>query len=331
MSKIAPVGSVKLDTVLSAELNQCVPEEVLQVTDTIRARHADVVNAVLFYGSCVRRKNISNAVLDFYVLISSYRPFYQENKNPLLLRWLNAALPPNVFYIEVSNGLEVIRAKYAVITTADFEFGTTDRALSPLIWARFSQPTRLTFCRDRGERERVVAALAQAASTFVSVLLPIAASVRRGGEVRNSELWGIGFRETYRTEFRPERPKSIGELFDTLPSRYENIATLVLRQLATEGLPVKEVGKGVWQLLIRPPARLRLRIFWIVQKFIAKSIYILRLLKTAITFKDWLPYVAWKLGRHAGVSIQLNERQVRHPFIWAWPILWRVLRQRLLR
>jgi hypothetical protein len=55
------------------------------------------------------------------------------------------------------------------------------------------------------------------------------------------------------------------------------------------------------------------------------------LLKSAATFGDWLPYVLWKLERHGGTRIELTDRQRRHPLIWGWPVLWRVLRRRDLR
>ena len=48
---------------------------------------------------------------------------------------------------------------------------------------------------------------------------------------------------------------------------------------------------------------------------------LLRLLKTAYTFGDWVPYVLWKLERHTGRTIELSPRQRRHPLIFGWPII----------
>ncbi len=44
-----------------------------------------------------------------------------------------------------------------------------------------------------------------------------------------------------------------------------------------------------------------------------------------------MPYALWKLERHTGTHIEYSERQRRHPFIWGWPLVFRVLRNRDLR
>ena len=67
---------------------------------------------MLFYGSCLREKQLDGLMLDFYLIVSDYRAAYDK-------RWLAAAnrlIPPNVFYFE-HDGLA---AKYAVLSEADF-------------------------------------------------------------------------------------------------------------------------------------------------------------------------------------------------------------------
>jgi hypothetical protein len=63
----------------------------------------------------------------------------------------------------------------------------------------------------------------------------------------------------------------------------------------------------------------------------AKLVGVAQLLKSAVTFGDWLPYALWKLERHTGTRLEPTERQRRHPFVFAWPLLFRVLRRRELR
>jgi hypothetical protein len=70
---------------------------------------------------------------------------------------------------------------------------------------------------------------------------------------------------------------------------------------------------------------------WRLRKPWRKAVYLIGLLKSAATFGDWLPYVLWKLERHAGTPIALSDRQRRHPLIWGWPVFLRVLRRRVLR
>ena len=82
--------------ILGQELSQPTSEAARDVTDEICRRHGPAVTAVLFYGSCLRQ-HTSEGVLDFYVLVDSYRAVFASR----VLAVLNAVLPPNVFYLEV--------------------------------------------------------------------------------------------------------------------------------------------------------------------------------------------------------------------------------------
>ena len=107
-----------LDELIESELFQpAAPPEKLLTAEILR-RHGSAVAAVLFYGSCLRRRT-SDGVLDFYVVVDSYRAAYRSR----LLAWANAALPPNVFYLEVESEFGTLRSKYAVISMRDFESG----------------------------------------------------------------------------------------------------------------------------------------------------------------------------------------------------------------
>ena len=64
---------------------------------------------------------------------------------------------------------------------------------------------------------------------------------------------------------------------------------------------------------------------------VAKALACLGLVKTAATFGDWVPYVLWKLERQSGVQIEVSEAQRRHPLLFGWPVLIRLLRLRVLR
>ena len=77
--------------------------------------------------------------------------------------------------------------------------------------------------------------------------------------------------------------------------------------------------------------RRRLRWDWKVRRALAKGRYALWLLKSGLTFDDWLPYVAWKISRHAGLAWRPTDRQRRHPFLLGGPALLRLLVRRHLR
>ena len=324
ISAATPSHSALTD-LLAEELTRSAPEAARQVAEEIRQRHAASVDAVLFYGSCLRTGITADRVLDFYVLVRSYRATYAYR----WLRALNAALPPNVFYIEVGRGPDVLRAKYAVISTEDFVRAAGTRALAPIVWARFCQPARLVHGRDAAVREAVVQAMRQAVLTFVGCAVPLLDDV--GRPFRPADLWQTGFRETYRTEWRAEQPDAVRALYAADPERYDRVARLGLRELAARGDFTFREEAGRWMVDVSPRVRAAARGRWRRRVVLAKTLYALRLLKTALTFDDWLPYVVWKLGRHSGIRVELTEHQRRWPLVWGWPVLVRLLRRRVLR
>ncbi len=318
---------VPLTELFFKELTQPFPEEADIIAAEIQRRYGKAVDGVLFYGSCLRTQQMTDAVLDFYVLVRSYRVAYEKP----ILRWLNAFLPPNVFYLEIAHGLRTLRAKYAVISTKDFEQATTPHAVPAIIWARFCQPARLVYARDSVIQERVAQATGQSALTFIRRAVLFFASPDGNLPIPSADLWHTGFQETYRTEFRTERPETIRALYKASPERYDQITQVGLQRLEQQRVFDLQEQGGQWTLSMPLLQRWRRRRGWTVRRSLAKVLYALRLLKTALTFGDWLPYALWKLGRHTGVWVELSERQRRYPLICGWPVLFKLLRQRALR
>ncbi|HVH38329.1 MAG TPA: hypothetical protein VM757_07065, partial [Sphingomicrobium sp.] len=98
---------LSLKELVEQELDLPVDPRVHAMAEAIARKHGPASRAVLFYGSCLRQKQLDGLMLDFYLIVSSYREAYGS-------RWLAAAnrvIPPNVFYFE-HHGLA---AKYAVL------------------------------------------------------------------------------------------------------------------------------------------------------------------------------------------------------------------------
>jgi len=62
-----------------------------------------------------------------------------------------------------------------------------------------------------------------------------------------------------------------------------------------------------------------------------KLLSVLRLFKAAFTFNEPLEYLLWKIERHTGLYIEPSQRQLKHPLIFAWPLLWKLRRQGAFR
>jgi hypothetical protein len=263
-------------------------------------------------------------VLDFYALVDSYRTAYASRA----LALANSLLPPNVFYLEADTGAERLRAKYAVVSQADFARGARGQGLRTGIWARFCQPALAAWVRDARAQAALVDAVVDAHLTAVRRALP---RLPAGEWLPWEAFWQRVFHETYAGEMRPEADASVEKLYAAAPARYDRAGAAALRELAAEptaGLRVEldEGGFRAWPA----PARAA-RLGEGLRRPLAKAAYVAQLLKTAFTFGDWLPYALWKLERHTGRHIEPTPRQRLHPLVFGWPILWRVLRRRELR
>lgn len=313
---------------VAEELKRPAPPQVRAICEEVLRRHATSVTGLLFYGSCLRKQRPDEGVIDVYALVHDYRSTYASR----LLAWSNAWLPPNVFYVEIPFEDSIVRAKYAVISMEDFARAARPESLHAIIWGRFCQPALLAWTESQAMRDRIAAIAADAVATMVLRTIALLVGDDGQGVVRSEDLWQRGFRETYKTELRAERRDTIASIYQAAPSRYDRFLGLTLRTLEAEGsLEVAEAGPATYRIRLRPELRRRLVRGWTVRRPTAKAVYVVRLIKSALTFGDWLPYALWKLNRHTGVQVELTDRQRRHPLIFGWPVILRLVRQRSLR
>jgi hypothetical protein len=319
-------GAEALARLVRDELELPVPEAVSRLAQAIRGRTGAGTAAILFYGSCLRKLS-NEGVLDFYVLVDGYR-----GANPgRRLALANAMLPPNVFYLELDGDGGPLRAKYAVLSLADFARGAAGGWLRSGIWARFSQPCRAVHLRDEAARRAVVAACSEAVFTLVERALALLPGEQGRVRARSADLWQTAFRETYAAEWRPETPDAIRALYQAQPERYARAAQAAVQELEARGrLRVLSAGEPLEIELRSGEQRARRRAARL-RRPLAKAAYLAQLLKTAFTFGDWLPYALWKLERHSGVRFVASASQRRHPLLFGLPLLVRALRRRALR
>ena len=204
----------ELRTLVAEELAMPVDPRVRSIGRAIAARHGKASRAVLFYGSCLREKQLDGLMLDFYLIVSDYRAAYDKG-------WLAAAnrlIPPNVFYFE-HDGLA---AKYAVLSEADFHRLNGPETRSVSVWARFAQPSRLVWAANKAARERRVAAVSRAAPTLLAAAGPVA------GEDA-LDRWRRAFALTYSSELRAERKGRAASVVDLDPQRYARFTEPALK------------------------------------------------------------------------------------------------------
>jgi hypothetical protein len=285
-----------LRDLVAAELSLPVDPAVAEMAEAIAARFGGASRAVLFYGSCLREKTLDGLMLDFYLIVSNYRAAYGK-------RWLAAAnrlIPPNVFYFE-HDGL---RAKYAVLSEADFHRLNGPETRSVSVWARFAQPSRLVWSRDKAARESVIGAVSRAAPTLLA-----AASDKPGELADPLDLWRRAFALTYSAELRAERKGKAASVTDMDRERYRRFT-------------------GPALAAIEPGGR---RTSWARRRAEGKALSVMRLAKATATFAGGPDYIAWKINRHAGTEIVIKPWQRRWPLLAAITLLPRLLKSGAVR
>ncbi|MBI1731814.1 MAG: hypothetical protein HYR49_03465 [Gammaproteobacteria bacterium] len=274
--------------------------------------------AVLLYGSCRRRQDAADGVVDLYVIVDDYRAAYPGR----WMRWLNATLPPNVFYLEVPAEGTAMRVKYAVLSLADFERGARS-AFHSYFWARFCQPVALLYARDAAISQRVAEGLGHAVLRFLREVLPMLP----GGSFDAPAPWLHGFELTYGAELRPESNQRADVLVSGERDYYEQ--ALVSALVALPGLA--HVGGDSFIATRSADAVHAARRTWRRRRWLGKVLSVLRLAKSAMTFSGGVDYAAWKVERHTGMRIEITPRLRRHPLLFGWRVLLQLLRRGALR
>jgi hypothetical protein len=283
----------ELRALVAEELSLPVDPRVAALAKAIAAKHGAASRAVLFYGSCLREQKLEGLMLDFYLIVSDYRAAYGKS-------WLAAAnrlIPPNVFYFEHGG----LAAKYAVLSERDFRRLNGPETRSVSVWARFAQPSRLVWAKNKAARDAAIEAVSRAAPTLLG------AAGRRNGE-KPLDWWRRAFVLTYSAELRAERKGRSISVVDANRQRY-------VRFTAAAAAAIEREPRGSWR-------RRRIE---------GKALSVVRLAKASATFAGGADYIVWKINRHAGTDIRLKPWQQRHPLLAAMSLLPKLIRSGAIR
>jgi len=288
-----------LRELVAEELMLPVDPRVSDMAAAIAAKHGEASRAVLFYGSCLRQRELEGLMLDFYLIVSDYRAAYAK-------RWLavaNRLIPPNVFYFEHGGMV----AKYAVLSEDDFRRECGLGARTSSVFARFAQPSRLVWAADDAAHSMAIDAVSRAAPALLELTRP---SMSNSEAADPLAIWKKAFRFTYGAEIRAERSSRPELIVDAEPERYRQFAE-------ASGFPRKD-GNTELQRQTSEEA-------WRQFQRRGKRTSVLRLAKASFTFAGGADYIAWKINRHAGTKIELKPWQRRHPLLAALTLLPRLL------
>jgi len=298
---------------LAAELARETPPAVNALARELAGRGGAATAAVLYYGSALRAGDLAG-ILDFYVLLDDVgaRPGY------FLARCANRLLPPNVGHVEFQFEGQVVRAKYALMSTAQFAQRVGGSSCDTTIWARFCQPAVLVWSRSSEDQQALIGLVRQAvdtAATWAAKLGPESGTAE--------EFWRGLFARTYSAELRVESTARAQDIVGKAPERYR---ALLPASWSRAGITYACNGDALQVTQVTPAERRRAHRSWAWRARLGRPLNILRLLKAAFTFDGALDYVAWKVERHSGVRIKVKPWQRRFPLLAAPGIYWKLRR-----
>jgi hypothetical protein len=302
-----------IHALIEREWARPVAAPVARLAAELAARAGNGAAGVLFYGSALRDAAL-DGVLDFYVLVDRAADWPGSPAAALA----NRVLPPRVGYVEASIDGRTLRAKYAVMTQAQFARAMAPERIDTTLWARFSQPCACVLARSPDDRAAMRAAVAQATVTaahWAAVLGP-----ERGDALA---FWRALFARTYAAELRVERTSRGADLVASDAARYTELLPAAWR---AGGVAFESAG-GVFAPGLDAAARRAGLRRWELRQRLGRPLNLLRLLKAATTFDNAIDYVAWKVERHSGYRIEPSSFQRRHPLLAA-PLLYARLRRR---
>lgn len=302
-------SDIETITDILAEENVAPNARVSSVCKDIAARHPGRVQAFMYYGSSLRDLDDAEKMLDFYVVVDSYR---KTHKNPIRAI-LNRLIPPAVYYYEQTdeNGI-LSTCKYSIISINEFEKRCGAHALLSMVWGRFCQPSVMLFPKDNVVAQRLMASRETAVRHMAAQIAPL---IER--PVTSTQFWAKGFYESYRTELRPESNEGrAAEIVDRYSERYARLMT------ALYGKPDKN---GLYILPDLPSGPTKTK--WFLRRLIGKPMTAIRVINSAATFEGGLDYVLRKLKNHSGVTIEPSAFQRKHPVICSPVLGWKLWRK----
>ena len=296
-----------------------VPDSCGLIIEAVRETYGAALQGILFYGSCARGEDMEDGIADVFAIVDNYRNSYDKR----YLALLNACLPPNVFYREIPTGGAPVRLKLAVISMADFRDGIR-RGFHSYLWGRFAQPARILYARTEAVRREFEELMAHSVLTLLRTTLPTLQG--KVGDVET--IWTNALSLSYSTEFRAEPDSKAAQLASYNQAAYTALLDAALPALGTV---LRREDDNSYRSLADTGTTRRSHRQWRRRRRLGHFLWVLRLLKAALTFDNGVDYAAWKIGRHTGVKIEVTPRLRRYPLLFGWGAFLKLVKQRILR
>ena len=293
------------EAAIVALLDQPADKTIDEMVEKLSKRRG--VAAVLFYGNKLREVG-ADGLLDFYVLTDGNKAYHGAGFSA----FFNKILPPNVYFEEITNDTGSVSAKVAVMTLSAFRRKMSPKSWDTTLWARFSQPARLVYCRDEESRADVIEVITSAYETAIWWAFRLSSNTQSA-----TALWTDLFSKTYGAELRVESANRAEMIVAKAPELYQSLYQAFVEDTSKYPIAEGEHDKAHKQ--------------WARRRMIGKVQNLLRLIKAAVTFRGGIAYALSKVERHSGRAVELKPWERRFPWIAAPLVFCRLLIERRLR
>ena len=319
------------EAVASRALSKGDDADLAAAVEQLAVASEGALDGLVFFGS--RRTGAAKAnvwsAYDVFVVVPSYRPFYEamrrsglSGKEAGFLSLISRWLPPTQYSIRFEDS--AVHFKAAVIRTDTLHRETSSRRLDHFCAGRLFQPSRILFARDESLRTALVDDLVSAhAETWGWSRSWLPAAFNAGGYGRNALEVSMSW------EIRPEPPGRAEALWAAQEQEQTPVFEALLSALAARGEIVPEAAAGRWRLARRVDELETFRWKTYFRRSMIRSTA--RWLKHVLSFEGWLDYVLRKVNRHGGETVELSEHERRWPLIFLWPRVFHYLREKSRR
>jgi hypothetical protein len=289
-------------------------QDISPFMDRILQTYGRKVLGIFMYGSMLSEvTKTSTSFPDFFVVTDGYRRVFKKASH-----WAWAPfLPPHIFHLHLDPQRQ---CKYNLVSLRRFRRETSARAKDIYILGRFGKRVSLVFARDEQARRALLDCCFSAMCNVVPWTL-------RGmqGSFDEVEFTLACLNLSYAGETRVEATSKVPKLFSSEKDFYLQVYPRLLKDHAERHGWVKQ-DDGKWQVVQRGLGLWlrRKRLGWFLKTSRIRGI--LRWPKFLVTVEGWVDIILAKIERTKGIKLAVTPRQRRHPLIFGWPHLFRLIK-----
>jgi hypothetical protein len=191
------------------------------------------------------------------------------------------------------------------------------------LWSRFAQPVRLVYADIEDTKLLLYRYLAISVIKYLHKTLPALGE----GHFNSEQIWVNALSLSYAAEIRPERLDRAGLITAQNISELDSLTLAAVPALA--GM-LETNSNGGFLVQSNKKAQGNCIRLWRIRRLQGRILSVCRLVKAVFTFKDAVNYAAWKIERHTGITIEVTPVLQRHPILFGFTTLWRLLRRDVL-